>query len=62
MRPSMMLGPGDVRLRSTLTVYLFLKRKIPFTPSRGVSFVDVRDVARAFKTAMERGESEETME
>jgi dihydroflavonol-4-reductase len=60
MRPSMMLGPGDVRLRSTLTVYLFLKRKIPFTPSGGVSFVDVRDVARAFKTAMERGRPGQT--
>lgn len=55
MRPSMMLGPGDIRLRSTSTVLSFLHRKLPFTPCGGVSFVDIRDAAEAFKTAMEKG-------
>lgn len=55
MRPSMMLGPGDVRLRSTSTVLSFLHRKLPFTPCGGVSFVDIRDAAAAFKAAMEKG-------
>jgi len=51
----MMLGPGDIRLRSTSTVLSFLHRKLPFTPCGGVSFVDIRDAAEAFKAAMEKG-------
>ena len=52
LRPSMLLGPWDLRCRSTHTVVSFLKRKIPFVPSGGISYVDVRDAAQAFKTAM----------
>jgi dihydroflavonol-4-reductase len=52
MRPSMMLGPDDFYLRATKLIWNFLERKIPFTPLGGVSFVDVRDAADAFKAAM----------
>lgn len=52
MRPSMMLGPDDFYLRATKLIWNFLERKIPFTPLGGVSFVDVRDAAEAFKAAM----------
>ena len=48
MRPSLLLGPGDERQSSTKDVVLFLKKKIPFIPQGGLSFVDVRDVADAF--------------
>eukprot|EP01121_Diplochlamys_sp_Union-15-3_P015865 TRINITY_DN5311_c0_g1_i1.p1 TRINITY_DN5311_c0_g1~~TRINITY_DN5311_c0_g1_i1.p1 ORF type:complete len:243 (+),score=29.07 TRINITY_DN5311_c0_g1_i1:305-1033(+) len=54
LRPSMILGPGDVTLRSTRVIYSFLTKKL-ITPSGGVSFVDVRDVALAFKNAMIKG-------
>lgn len=55
MNPSLLLGPGDDRLSSTRTVLQFLGREIAMTPSGGLNFVDVRDVADAFLTAMERG-------
>eukprot|EP01100_Stratorugosa_tubuloviscum_P009955 TRINITY_DN420_c2_g1_i1.p1 TRINITY_DN420_c2_g1~~TRINITY_DN420_c2_g1_i1.p1 ORF type:complete len:372 (+),score=177.38 TRINITY_DN420_c2_g1_i1:79-1194(+) len=52
MRPSMLLGPGDVRFRSTQLILSFVDRKIPFIPSGGISFVDVRDAATCFLRAM----------
>lgn len=55
MRPTLLLGPGDLRRSSTQTVVDFLDGKIPFVPSGGMSFVDVRDTATAFRTAMDRG-------
>ncbi len=55
MRPTLLLGPGDSRLSSTKDVLQFLQGNIPFMPSGGLSFVDVRDTAEAFRTAMERG-------
>ena len=55
MRPTLLLGPGDVNNSSTGDVALFLQRKIPTTPSGGLSFVDVRDVADAFLAAAEKG-------
>jgi len=55
MNPSLLLGPGDDRLSSTRTVLQFLGREIAITPPGGLNFVDVRDVADAFLTAMERG-------
>jgi dihydroflavonol-4-reductase len=55
MNPSLLLGPGDERLSSTKVVLDFLSRKIPTVPKGGLSFVDARDAARAFRTAMERG-------
>ncbi|HEX8719474.1 MAG TPA: NAD-dependent epimerase/dehydratase family protein [Pyrinomonadaceae bacterium] len=55
MNPSLLLGPGDDRLSSTKVVLDFLSRKIPTVPKGGLSFVDARDAARAFRAAMERG-------
>jgi dihydroflavonol-4-reductase len=61
LRPSMMLGPEDFYLRATKTVRSFIDRHIPFVPSGGASFLDVRDAACAFATAMtESGKSGET--
>lgn len=57
LNPSLLLGPGDERLSSTKPVLDFLARKIPFTPSGGLNFVDVRDTAAAFITALERGKN-----
>jgi len=48
----MMFGPEDVYLRGTKLIVSFLERHVPFVPSGGVSFVDVRDVAQAFVVAM----------
>src|SRR5215211_4728043 len=56
MNPSLLLGPGDERLSSTKVVLDFLARKIPTVPKGGLSFVDARDAAAAFRAAMERGE------
>lgn len=55
LNPSLLLGPGDDRLSSTRVVMQFLGREIAMTPPGGLNFVDVRDVAPAFVTAMERG-------
>ena len=55
LNPSLLLGPGDARLSSTHVVFKFLERRIPAVPSGGVSFVDVRDAARAFAAALTRG-------
>ena len=59
LNPSLLLGPGDDRLSSTRTVLQFLGREIAMTPPGGLNFVDVRDVADAFLTAMERAKSGE---
>jgi len=55
MNPSLLLGPGDDRLSSTKVVLDFMARKIGATPNGGVSFVDARDAAATFRTAMEKG-------
>ncbi|MEJ7622831.1 MAG: NAD-dependent epimerase/dehydratase family protein [Pyrinomonadaceae bacterium] len=55
LNPSLLLGPGDERLSSTKPVLDFLARKIPYSPSGGLSFVDVRDAASAFIAALEKG-------
>ncbi|HEX8472823.1 MAG TPA: NAD-dependent epimerase/dehydratase family protein [Pyrinomonadaceae bacterium] len=55
VNPSLLLGPGDERLSSTKVVLDFLARKIVSTPKGGLSFVDVRDAAQAFRAAMARG-------
>ncbi len=55
MNPSLLLGPGDERLSSTNLVLDFLAKKIPYTPSGGLNFVDVRDAAAAFISALEKG-------
>jgi dihydroflavonol-4-reductase len=59
MNPSLLLGPDDERLSSTKVVLDFLGRKIPYTPSGGLNFVDVRDAAAAFITALDKGGHQE---
>jgi dihydroflavonol-4-reductase len=59
VNPSLLLGPGDDRLSSTQDVLKFLAGDIPATPSGGINFVDVRDVAPALYNAMQRGASGE---
>lgn len=59
MNPSLLLGPDDERLSSTKPVLDFLARKIPYTPSGGLNFVDTRDAATAFITALEKGRHQE---
>ncbi len=59
LNPSLLLGSGDERLSSTDVVLDFLARKIPFTPSGGLNFVDVRDTAQAFAGALENGKHQE---
>lgn len=59
LNPSLLLGPGDERLSSTKVVLDFMARKINAVPSGGLSFVDVRDVAAAFRSAMQHGKNGE---
>ncbi|HKA90229.1 MAG TPA: NAD-dependent epimerase/dehydratase family protein [Haliangiales bacterium] len=53
--PSLLLGPGDERGSSTDDVLRFLRGKVPFVPSGGLSLVDVRDAAAATAAAVTRG-------
>jgi dihydroflavonol-4-reductase len=55
LNPSLLLGPGDERLSSTKVVLDFLARKINAIPTGGLSFVDVRDAATAFRASMKDG-------
>jgi dihydroflavonol-4-reductase len=55
LNPSLLLGPGDARLSSTDVVFKFLERRIPSMPGGGLSFVDARDAAAAFASALEKG-------
>ena len=55
INPSLLLGPNDDRLSSTKVVLDFMARKISAVPTGGLSFVDVRDAARAFQSAMKKG-------
>jgi dihydroflavonol-4-reductase len=55
LNPSLLLGPGDARMSSTQDVFRFLMGRIPVMPRGGISFVDVRDAAKAFLAALSRG-------
>lgn len=55
LNPSLLLGPGDERLSSTKFILDFLAGRIMTMPSGGLSFVDARDAARTFISALERG-------
>ena len=59
LNPSLLLGPGDTSHESTRAVMLFLQGKLTATPSGGVSFVDVRDVAEAVISAFTAGKGGE---
>src|SRR5260370_14828434 len=54
MNPSLLLGPGDDRLSSTKVILDFMARKITAVPNGGLSFVDARDTAQAFRVAMQK--------
>jgi dihydroflavonol-4-reductase len=47
VRPPVLLGPDDHRLRSTGYVLKAIERKVPAIPNGGMNFTDVRDVASA---------------
>src|SRR5262249_20460351 len=55
MNPSLLLGPGDDRLSSTKVILDFMAKKIGAVPTGGVSFVDARDAAASFRSAMKKG-------
>jgi dihydroflavonol-4-reductase len=55
LRPSYVLGPGDVHGSSAATLVALARRRIPGYVEGGASFCDVRDVARAHAEALERG-------
>ncbi len=58
LNPSLLLGPGDDFYgTATEAVRLFLDDGVPFAPSGGLAFVDVRDVADAVALALTRGRS-----
>jgi dihydroflavonol-4-reductase len=59
LNPSLLLGPGDKRLSSTEDVLKILASEIPVIPPGGVNFVDVRDAAAAFESALSRGRAGE---
>ena len=59
LNPSLLLGPDDERLSSTKPVLDFLARKIPYSPGGGLNFVDARDAAAAFISALEKGRHQE---
>jgi dihydroflavonol-4-reductase len=59
VRPSYVLGPGDVHGSSASTVVAIARRRIPAYVEGGVSFCDVRDVARGHVEALERGRAGE---
>lgn len=59
MNPSLLLGPDDERLSSTKPVLDFLAKKIPYSPSGGLNFVDARDAAAAFINTLEKGRHQE---
>ena len=56
LNPSLLMGPGDERLSSTWTVLKFLQGDIPAMPGGGLSFVDARDAADGFVSALTQGE------
>jgi len=56
MNPSLLLGPGDDRLSSTKVILDFMARKISAVPTGGLSFVDARDTAKAFRAPMKRAD------
>jgi dihydroflavonol-4-reductase len=59
LNPSLLLGPGDRKLSSTEDVLKLLASEIPVVPPGGVNFVDVRDAALAFESALSRGRAGE---
>ncbi|MEC7986733.1 MAG: NAD-dependent epimerase/dehydratase family protein [Myxococcota bacterium] len=59
LNPSLFLGPNDTKRSSTKSIQLFLDDQLPLSPAGGLSFADVRDVAKTVVTALEKGRSGE---
>jgi dihydroflavonol-4-reductase len=59
VRPSYVLGPGDVHGSSASTVIALARRRIPGWVDGGASFCDVRDVAHGHAEALLRGRAGE---
>jgi dihydroflavonol-4-reductase len=59
VNPSLLLGPGDVRMGSTRDVLSYLAGDVKVVPSGGINFVDARDVAATIPVAMEKGRAGE---
>jgi dihydroflavonol-4-reductase len=59
VRPSYVLGPGDVHGSSASTIRALALRRFPAYVDGGASFCDVRDVAAGHAEALERGRSGE---
>lgn len=55
MRPTLLLGPEDLKASSTGDIVLFMRKKIPAAINGGLSYVDVRDAADAFILGMDNG-------
>ena len=53
------IGENWIETTWSRAVLDFLARKVPYTPSGGLNFVDVRDAAAAFITALEKGQHQE---
>lgn len=53
LRPPVLLGPGDHRMRATSHIARLLRGKLPFIVNGGMHFVDIRDVTQAMIRAME---------
>jgi len=56
VRPPVMLGPGDHRLRSSGHVLRVLEGRLPFRLPGGIGVVDVRDVAAALIKLIEHSD------
>ncbi|MCC6272973.1 MAG: NAD-dependent epimerase/dehydratase family protein [Deltaproteobacteria bacterium] len=52
LRPPVLLGPGDHRMRATSHIARLLRGKLPFIVNGGMHFVDIRDVTQAMLRAM----------
>lgn len=54
VRPPVLLGPSDPKLRSSGHVLRVLERRVPVVPRGGMHFADVRDVSDALVTIAEQ--------
>lgn len=59
VNPSIVFGPGDVKLTSSSLLLAVASGLVLFYPEGGSGFVDVRDVARGVRAALEKGDTGE---
>jgi dihydroflavonol-4-reductase len=59
LNPGLVLGPGDVYLGSTRIVLEFLRGRLGWVTNGGLTFCDVREVAKAHVAALAQGRSGE---